>query len=86
MGQANLLYHRYPCIATLDADDGWYIHAVDLAGSSSAAETREEIGPMARRSLELSIAAALEQGDPIPEPMIGGESPWPAGALRGTPT
>ena len=56
--------HRFDAVA--DPDGGYVVEFPDLPGCITQVETIEEVGPAAQEIHELWIAAALENGTPIP--------------------
>jgi predicted RNase H-like HicB family nuclease len=72
------LARQYPFVVTVEPEGGWAIRFPDLPGCTAYAESFDEIGPMARTSLEIWLRSEMEQGHPIPEPTIGTGRGWSA--------
>jgi predicted RNase H-like HicB family nuclease len=75
------LVRQYPFVVTVEPEGGWAIRFPDLPGCTAYAETFDEIGPMARTSLEIWLRSEAELGHPLPEPTVGSEPGWPPAAF-----
>ena len=58
----------YRKVISGDADDGFLIGVPDLPGCMTAGETMAEAVEMLDEAMFLWVAAALEEGQPIPDP------------------
>lgn len=72
VAQAREIMRRpYRKVISGNDDEGYLIEVPDLPGCMTAGETEAEAIGLLHEAMELWIMAALEDGEPIPEPASG---------------
>ena len=67
----SIMQRPYQKVISGDADEGYLIEVPDLPGCMTAGETIAEAVALLDEAMLLWIAAALEEGQAIPEPSAG---------------
>lgn len=53
-----------------DTEEGWFVRVKELRGCMSEGDTAEEAVAMIQEAMALWLEVALEEGIPIPEPLL----------------